>query len=224
MVRKIVLTSLRDQIVQSVQDAIVTNELVAGQDIAVERLAAQYGVSATPVREALAVLEGMGLVKFVPNRGTQVTMIEPQDVSDVWEMRRLIEPYAAEIAAGRCTEEEVAAAVKVLSSVRETPDNFDLYIASDSGLHELLLKHVDNRLFHETLQRIWRFSMRIRYFAERTVSARADVVLEVTAEHLAIARALEKRDGHLASHLVLHHLVNGETRTIEAVRKRINSV
>jgi DNA-binding GntR family transcriptional regulator len=224
VVKKIVPTSLRDQIVQSVQDAIITNELVAGQDIPVDRLAAQYGVSATPVREALAVLEGVGLVKFVPNKGTQVTMICPQDVSDVWEMRRLIEPYAAEIAAVRCTEEEIADSVKMLSGVQESPDDFDRYIASDFHLHELLLEHVDNRLFHETLQRIWRLSMRIRYFAERTVSARADVVVEVTGEHLAITRALERRDGHLASHLVLHHLVNGEARTLEAVRQRINSV
>lgn len=223
MARRIVLTSLRDQIVQSVQDAIITNEMAAGQDIQVERLAAQYGVSATPVREALALLEGAGLVKFVPNRGAQVTMICPEDVSDVWEMRRVMEPYAAEIAAGRCTREEVAAAEKMLFGVKECPDDFDAYIASDFHIHDLLLQHVDNQLFHETLDRIWKFSARIRYFAERSVSARADVVLEVTEEHLAIVRALEKRDGHLASHLVMHHLVGGESRTLEAVRRRINS-
>lgn len=223
MVQKIVLTSLRDQIVQSVQDAIVTNELAAGQDISVERLAAQYGVSATPVREALALLEGAGLIKFTPNKGAQVTTIRPQDVSDVWEMRRLIEPYAAEIAAGRCSEDEVAATAEMLRSVQKSPDDFEAYIASDFYLHELLLRHVDNQLLHETLQHIWTFSKRIRYFAERTVSARADVVLEVTAEHLAITRALESRNGHLASHLVLHHLVGGESRTLEAVKQRIKS-
>ena len=223
MVQKIVLTSLRDQIVQSVHEAIITGELAAGQDISVERLATQYGVSATPVREALALLEGTGLVKFVPNKGAQVTMIHPRDVSDVWEMRRLIEPYAAEIAAGRCTEDEVAVANEMLHRVQECPDDFDAYMASDFHLHDLLLRHVDNQLLHETLEHIWTFSKRIRYFAERTVSARADVVLEVTAEHLAITRALENRNGHLASHLVLHHLVGGESRTLEAVKQRIKS-
>lgn len=221
MVQKIVWTSLRDQIVQSVQDAIITNELGAGQDISVDRLAAQYGVSATPVREALAVLEGAGLVKFVPNKGAQVTMIHPQDVSDVWEMRRLIEPYAAEIAAVRCTAEEVGEALDMLKRVLETPDDFEAYMASDFHIHAMLLKHVDNKLLHETLEHIWTFSKRIRYFAERTVAARADVVLEVTREHVAIARALEKRNGHLASHLVLYHLMGGESRTIEAVEQRI---
>jgi DNA-binding GntR family transcriptional regulator len=222
--RRIVSTSLRDQIVQAIQDAIITNELAAGQDIQVDRLASRYGVSATPVREALAVLEGAGLVKIVPNKGAQVTEIHPDDVSNVWEMRRLLEPYAAEIAAIHCTEEEVQRIEKALLEVRAAPDRFDAYVASDVWLHDLLVKHVDNRLFHETMERVWKFTARIRYFAERSVSAKRDVVLEVTEEHLAIVRALASRNAHVASHLVLHHLVGGESRTMEAVKRKINLI
>ena len=152
MGRRIVSTSLRDQIVQAIQDAIITNELAAGQDIQVDRLASRYGVSATPVREALAVLEGAGLVKIVPNKGAQVTEIHPDDVSNVWEMRRLLEPYAAEIAAIHCTEEEVQRIEKALLEVRAAPDRFDAYVASDVWLHDLLVNTLTT-VFHETMGR-----------------------------------------------------------------------
>lgn len=223
MSKKIVLSSLRDQVFEAVQEAIITNELPAGLDIQVDKLATRYGVSATPVREAMALLEGAGLVKVSPNKGFQIAAVSLEDVRDVWEIRRLMEPYAAEAAASRCTEEELNRVVENLERIKRSPSDFDAYMASDFATHELVLAHGVNHLFEETLRRIWRFSARIRYFAERSETARADVVLQVTEEHLAIVRALQKRDGHLASHLMLHHLIGGENRTLGAVSTRINS-
>jgi len=221
MARKLVFTSLRDQLIEAIQDSIIRNQYAAGQEIQIDKLAVEFGVSTTPVREALARLEGDGLIRMVPNHGPQVSPIMPDDVRDVWEMRRIMEPYAAERAVCRCTEDEIQAIEGKLQYVLDHTDDFEAYMNSDFELHELLFKHVTNRIFHETLERIRKQSARIRYYAESDPTRyRGDVVREVIHEHLGIVHAIKERDALKAASLLKEHLVNGENRTLAAVVTR----
>jgi DNA-binding GntR family transcriptional regulator len=218
MARKLVFTSLRDQLVEAIQEAIITNQYTAGQEIQIDKLASDFGVSTTPVREALAKLEGDGLIRMVPNRGPQVAPIHPDDVRNVWEMRRIMEPYAAERAADKCTQEEIEAIDRKLHYVLEHPEDFQAYMNSDFELHNLLFQHVENQIFHETLERIRRHSARIRYYAEGgSERYRVDVVRQVITEHLTIVEAIKDRDASRAARLLTEHLINGEDRTLRAV-------
>lgn len=224
MSRKLVF-SLRDQLVELIQERIITNQYLPGQEIQIDKLAAEFGVSTTPVREALARLEGAGLVKMIANRGYYVGQISQDDVRDVWEMRRLMEPYAAETAAIKCTDDEISGVTLKLQWVAEHPDDFKAYMSSDFELHDLLFRHVPNRLFHETLERIRKHSARIRYFAESgSPHGRTDVVRRVTQEHIAIAQALASRNPKETARLVMEHLINAENRTLHAIEQRNKSI
>ncbi len=100
--RRLLLTSLRERLYESLKEDILTNRFKPGEELQINKLAEEFGVSSTPpVREALVRLEGAGLVVLISNRGAQVAPISLEDVKNAWEVRRLLEPHAAEVAARR---------------------------------------------------------------------------------------------------------------------------
>ena len=83
------------------------------------------------MREALVRLEGAGLVVLMSNRGAQVAPISLEDVKNAWEVRRLLEPHAAEVAARRCQIVEIDALYKKMLGIIQGPVDFAAYINSD---------------------------------------------------------------------------------------------
>jgi len=92
-------SSLRDTVESSLSAAIVSGELAPGTLVSVPTLAAQFGVSATPVREAMLDLEKRGFVQPVRNKGCLVTNVSEQDLPDIVQVRRWLEGPAMRIAA-----------------------------------------------------------------------------------------------------------------------------
>ena len=90
--------SLREAVYQTLRRAILTNLLKPGERLMELKLAAELGVSRTPVREALRQLELEGLVSIVPNKGAYVIGITEKDMKDIYAARSLLE--------GRCTKSE----------------------------------------------------------------------------------------------------------------------
>jgi DNA-binding GntR family transcriptional regulator len=93
-VRRIPRQSLRDLVLNTLRDAVIQGEFAPGQKVPEDELAAQLGVSRTPVREALRILEYQGLVETHPKKGTYVTKMEPQDVLDGLLVRCSLEELA----------------------------------------------------------------------------------------------------------------------------------
>jgi DNA-binding GntR family transcriptional regulator len=213
--------SLREQLFAVIREAILTNKYVPGEELQIDKLASEFGVSTTPVREALVRLEGVGLVRLTPNRGAQVTEITLEDVRDVWEVRRLLEPYAAKTAALNCSPEELDELQEKLEQVLAETDNFSAYMESDLALHDLLAKYVTNKELADIMDRVKEHSLRIRYFAEEnSLKLRKEVIQQATREHLEIVAALRERDPAKVAQLVFGHLVSGEERTLEGVRSK----
>lgn len=218
---RIFFHSLREQLFQALKEAILANKYRPGEELQIDKLAAEFGVSTTPVREALVRLEGIGLVRLIPNRGAQVTPITPADVRHIWEVRRLLEPYAACTAAERCSPEELDALEEKLQRVLARPEEFDLYTESDLELHELLVKHLTNGVLMEILDRVKLSSLRMRYFSEENIpTLRREVIQEATREHLDIVAALRAHDAAQAENAVYKHLVGGERRTLLGLEGR----
>src|SRR4051794_14953543 len=90
------------------EEAILEGELKPGERLKAEALAQRFGTSRTPIREALLQLEAHGLVEVEPNRGAVVKTFDRDDLRDLYEVRALIEPHAAALAATRMTEAEIA--------------------------------------------------------------------------------------------------------------------
>jgi len=93
-IEKIQKGPLREQVRVRIKKLILTNYLLPGQHIVIDRLASELGVSQTPVREALVMLAHEGLVRMKPYENPRVAGIDASDVREVWEMRLLLEGWA----------------------------------------------------------------------------------------------------------------------------------
>ncbi len=219
MTKKIAAVPIREQLYDAVKDSILRNAFVPGALLQIDRLAEEYGVSATPVREALVRLEADGLVALIPNKGAQVTEITEKDIREIWEMRRLLEPYAARSSAASIREEEITELEREILTLRDDPTNTELYIRTDIKLHELLYFQCPNSYLRETLRRVHEVSYRIRYFAESRKTMHDAVTHEVIREHLDILEILRTRDQDRIVVAVSSHLLNGERRAVSALSR-----
>ena len=220
MNRRLLLTSLRDRLYESLKEDIITNKFKPGEELQIDKLAQEFGVSSTPVREALVRLAGAGLVVLMPNRGAQVASFGLQDVKNIWEVRRLLEPHAAKVAAESCKLAEIDALYEKVLKIIQGPVDFATYINSDLEIHKLMFKYLSNTLLREILDRVDQHSMRIRYLAESNADGvNQEVVEQVTGEHLSILDALKEQDAERAAAATLQHLINGEARTLKTLQQ-----
>src|SRR5712691_6146739 len=88
-----------------IREAILDGRLQPGERLKEERLARELGISRTPVREALLILQGEGLVEASPNRGATVRTHDADDLDDLYQLRALLEGFATRRAAARVTDE-----------------------------------------------------------------------------------------------------------------------
>jgi DNA-binding GntR family transcriptional regulator len=218
--KKTVLKSIRDQIYEAIQESIVNNSYKPGEELQIDRLAEAFGVSTTPIREALIRLESSGLVHLIPNKGARVTEFREEDIRDTWEVRKLLEPYAAGLTADLDLSREIEELNAVYDRLEKETRNGDLYVQSDIRIHELLYAHLSNTLLKETLHNILQRSMRMRYFAEDISKLHDQVVMEVISEHRQILQALSTRDRENAVRAVRRHIENGENRALTAIKLR----
>jgi len=217
MKKKIVTLSMRDQLYDALRDLILKNVYGPNAVLQIDRLAEEFSVSATPVREALVRLEAEGLVRLIPNKGAMVTDIREEDIRYTWEMRQLLEPYAAGQSAILISGREILELEEMILSLRDEPFNNEKYVECDTRLHEILYTHLANTMLVETIRRVHQMSIRIRYFPEGSGQLHERTVQEVIHEHLAILAAIRTRDASRISELVLSHLKNGEKRAMAAL-------
>ena len=123
-----------------IREAILDGRLEPGHRLKEEELARQLGISRTPVREALLMLQVEGQVDATPNRGAVVRVHTPDDLVDLYDLRALLEGFAARRAAAQIDEEDVA-------RLRESCDRFDA-LSPEEELRELVR---ENLLFHSTI-------------------------------------------------------------------------
>ncbi len=106
----------------NLREAIVRGDLKSGARLIQNELAALYGVSTTPVREAMRDLATEGLIRFDPHRGAVVHEPDADERDEIYEMRLLLEPHAMSKAASRVTEEELAVAQRIHDEAERETD------------------------------------------------------------------------------------------------------
>ena len=123
-----------------IREAIIDGRLEPGERLKEEELARQLGISRTPIREALLMLQVEGLITAEPNRGATVRAHSAEDLEDLYMLRALLEGHATRRAAGRIAEPD-------LERLRESCDRFDALSPTDE-LRELVR---ENLFFHSTI-------------------------------------------------------------------------
>ena len=149
----------KGRIYETLRSRIITGHLKPGERLAVDDLKTAYGTSVTPVRDALQMLSQEALVTIKPRSGYFVTTITFKELSDMLDLREILETAAVERAAEKITAEEIAVLKQVhsgysgddyLSYTRYTDENrrFHFLVAEASGNHELAvsLRHLHDRL------------------------------------------------------------------------------
>lgn len=177
---------------------------MAGQRYSVAALAEQFGVSRTPVREALLLLERNGVVRFERNRGVRILETTAHDLAEVFALRLLLEVPATRRACGLLDAADLEALARELSAMTGALDDERTFMAHDRRFHELVLEGAGNRRLVAAVSQL-RDLVRARGASTVGQSRGLDAVL---AEHVAILDALHARDPDAAAAAMREHLMN----------------
>lgn len=213
----------RQALVQSVLADVFDGTLRAGQHLVAQDLADRFGVSQTPIREALITLAGIGVIDLLPNRGAVVRPVTERDVREVCQLRRVLECEAAREACGRIPPEALAALAADIR--RLTPDAAGAAAARavDDRLHDAVAGHCGNALLAREISRLKLLFRAYRDVSWDRVTEQNDFrrITAEAAEHLAIVAALQAGDRKVAAKAMAAHIRSGEhywTRAVFGLR------
>jgi DNA-binding GntR family transcriptional regulator len=198
--------SLHDELVERLRDMIVEGELAPGDRVPERSLCERFGVSRTPLREALKVLASEGLLELLPNRGAAVARLTGDDLEEMFPVMGTLEALAGELACAQVTEEQLAEirALHYQMVLHHTRGELPQYFRLNQRIHELIMQAAGNA----TLTRMYRsLSGRIRrarYVANMSKARWAQAV----EEHEEILEALSARDGARLADILKRHLRN----------------
>lgn len=206
---------LRRKVFAVLEDAVLNGKYRPGESLTEGRLAAELGVSRTPIREALTQLEHEGLVQLVPNKGALVTGISQKDIQDIYTIRMLIEGLAARWAAENIDEQEL----KDLQNAIELEEFYTLkndleqLIRLDSRFHQVIYTASKSRPLMYMLKTFHHYIQRARSQSLET-PGRAYKALQ---EHKVIFQAIREHDGAQAEALTAEHIHKASLNLLKAL-------
>ncbi|MDX6485683.1 MAG: hypothetical protein QOF43_836 [Gaiellaceae bacterium] len=211
--------ALVDKLAATIQSRVLSGELPSGTRLRQEALAEEFGVSRTPVREALRKLQAGGLVELHPNRGALVRGLSPSEIHDAYEVRAELEGLAAGLAALHVRHEQIdllheaqrgfrtalERTVEAREHGREPPEAEILrWGRANDTFHQGIQEAAGNRVLRSTLENLHRSIPRD---LSRLVLRESTTLLEDNVgEHEAILAAIERRDPGEARDLMTKHV------------------
>lgn len=210
---RLVVDDVYDQLVVLIVDGHVAPE----DALSIDALAREFGVSTSPVREALARLESTGLIRRVAMRGYRVApALQAEELRELMEARLLIEPGAAERAATADRHDDTVAALdQAVVDLAHAPRgssfaSFRDYYEADRRFHHAVVEGTGNRFLLQSYEALGGQFQRFRLFSGRGVTD-ADATI---AEHGAIRDAIAAGDAVAAAAAMTAHLHGVTTRSL----------
>ncbi len=209
---------LREVVFNTLRSAILRGTLAPGERLMELTLADRLGVSRTPVREAIRMLEHEGLVIMRPRRGAQVANITVQELNDVLEVRKSLEILAIEKACERMPSADMDEMERAAAAFEElaADDSSDLtaLAESDEAFHDFIYRGTGNqrliRVLANLREQMYRF--RVEYLKDE------DIRKDLTAEHRAILEAVRKRSAAEAVALISKHIDNQQKAIYDSIQ------
>ena len=201
--------ALYEEVAELLRERIFSRELAPGSWIDELKLAEAYGISRTPLREALKVLATEGLVTMKVRRGAYVTEVSSSDLADVYHLLSLLESDAAGVVATIATDAELAELQKLHKALEVAAKpgkaNTDQFFALNEQFHMRLLAIANNR---------WRDQMvadlrKVMKLNRHNSLLKTGRIAESLAEHQAIMDALLARDAERTQERMREHFANG---------------
>ena len=197
--------SLTDQVHDALKHEIVTAALAPGEALNEPELAARYGVSKTPVREALRLMAQAGWVVTLPRRGYLVRPLALEDIRQIFALRRMLEPPLAAEAARRATDSSVVFLQELIARQSASQQDFEQTVSSAREFHLAIAELSGNARAARMLCALVDEVVRLTYLMPRLESNLRSVT-ELEA-HADIVQAIDHRDADGAAALMRAHLV-----------------
>ncbi|MEU7155941.1 GntR family transcriptional regulator [Streptomyces chrestomyceticus] len=199
--------SVRGQVLAALREALISGELRPGEVYSAPALAVRYGVSATPVREAMQTLAGEGAVEVAPNRGFRVAERTHRDLAELAEVRAMLEipallRLARALPAERWEELRPLAAAGVAAAARGDRAG---YAEADHAFHHALLALTGNRQLLQVADDLHR---RTQWPAPGGTPPRTADLLAAASEHTALLDALMAREYAIVERIAREHLAS----------------
>lgn len=207
---------LGNEVYEGLKALIMNHVLAPGQRLNIDALTRELGTSSTPVREALARLESDGLATKLAMRGYSVApVLGPDGIAELYQLRLLLEPWAAGEVAVRATDADLVRLRAELASCPEPPDasayeSYKTLSAHDGRLHDLLLELAGNATVRTAFARTHAHLHLFR------VAYGKNLGMHAIEEHHAVVRAIEAHDRDAAADAMRRHLEAARDRLVGA--------
>lgn len=215
MNKLIVSNSLSEQTRGIIRDDIISLRLHPGCRLTVDALAARFGISRTPVRDALNALAEEGLVVVAPRVGYYVVDLTAEDIQEISGLRKMVELYAFQLAVHNLTQGQIERMLHetVAAKALPEPEKRKVFEMLDRQFHMEIIYAAKNK-------RLVDFFMPIQSFVDlmRNLNVRVDEAID---EHIFILEALQSGDMEAAGHALAEHLNIVETMILasDAIKK-----
>lgn len=218
MSKKIKKETLADTITTNLRKKIVKGDLVAGQQLKQEELAAHYNVSMSSLREALRSLEACGLVTIKPRRGATVSALSVEEAEEIYDIRTYLELGALEIAIPKITDKDIKSAEKHFMELGEMKDptqwpdinwKFHIHLYAPSQREKLLTLI---KQLHDNVSRYMIIYLDTMKYQKNSQE-----------EHLALLKACADKDLKTAQATLRGHMFGAKSRLVQYLKDIDNS-
>jgi DNA-binding GntR family transcriptional regulator len=210
--------ALRHGVVLRLVEAIFHGDLPAGTRLVAQRLAERFGISPTPIREALVELEAVGVVRFVHNRGAMVKQFGPEQLHQIYHLRRILEAEATRCACGRIDLEALQTLKQQMTELLQASDGGDWSeqaMAADRRLHDLIAESCANPRLADEIRRYGTLMQTTREIVGNARHVQGQALLE----HLPIIEALLAQEAELAASQMARH-IDSTAESVETIMFR----
>jgi DNA-binding GntR family transcriptional regulator len=202
-------TSLRDQAYALLKGAIADTDIYAPQQelrLDERQLTTALGVSRTPIREALSVLEQEGFIRTVPRRGIYIVRKSKREIIEMIQMWAALESMAARLATQQAPDEEIAKLRHLFDEFQSSPPSEHLGEYSDANIafHTAVIALGGSQTIVDATRNLL---IHVRAIRRATIT-QSDRAARSIVDHLNIIEALERRDTELAEHLARQHTLD----------------
>lgn len=209
---------LRDVVFNTLREAILRGDLVAGERLMELQLAAKLGVSRTPIREAIRMLEQEGLAITIPRKGAIVAGMTEKDMQDVLEIREALEELSVQVACDKITEEEIAKLQENMKKFESSLESGDLkkMAQADVEFHDVIYQATDNpkliSMLNNLREQMYRY--RVEYLKNPQNHE------QLLKEHEAIYKGIVEKDKKAVTEMIRRHISNQVTVVKNMIREQ----
>ncbi len=214
--------NISDEVYTALKERILSKQFAPGERLNLSQLEEQMGISRTPLKDALNRLALEGLVDIQPRKGTFVVDLTPAEITESFDVRRVLEVYAVELAVQRITEpqlehmHDLVKALRRLTDIEDWDGIYREYCSMDHDLHRLILEIAGNR----RLKEVWEKNNVHVEMARTRYGELERERYRTQEEHEEILRAFERRDLATLQQVICHHIDRAKRSVLQDLKHR----